>query len=165
MQWITLNQKRENTSKTPDDAATDDGRENDRRNPRYERVRREAKCKQPDPAQLNSDNGWRKAIFWFRNARNTCCLFSILDKTPVVRTPNWIGEDSSEHTDEEANKAEADFREGEAVVVLEDDGKGAKEEVEDAEEDCTEETEQQDHGLEEEELKRSQTAPRDGADK
>jgi len=51
------------------------------------------------------------------------------------------------------------------VVVLKDDGESAEEEVEDAEEDGTEETEQQDHRLEEEELEGAETAPGDGADK
>jgi len=51
------------------------------------------------------------------------------------------------------------------VIVLENDREGPEEEVEDAEENGAKETEEQDHGLEEEELKGAQAAPGDGADK
>ena len=50
------------------------------------------------------------------------------------------------------------------MIVLKHNGEGTEEEVEDAEEDGTEEAEQQHHGLEEEELERSQAAPGDCAD-
>ena len=164
MQRVALNKEREDTSITPNDATTNHCREDDRRNPWYETVCREPECEQANPGQLDPNNSRRKTVLWLRAAGDPCCLFAVTDEAAVVCAPDGIREDGCKHADEETDEAETDFGEGEAVVVFEDDGKGAEEEVEDAEEDGAEETEEQDHWLEEEELKGAQAAPGDGAD-
>ena len=129
----------------------------------HPRIGGPAKHEEAGGGQQGAQDGGREAKLWLAGAADSGLALVLANEAGADAVPQGIGRDAQQHGDHDAKKGQARLPDVEAVVVAEDEGKGAEEEIENAEQDCREEAEVETHGLEEEELEGPQQRAADGA--
>lgn len=114
----------------------------------YRGIAGPGKDEQADGHEWRSNNRRGKPELGFAATDFARGLFLCPKQAQVILVEEGVQEPCNEHAGKETEKGEASLREGEAVGIAKDNGKGAKEEVEDAEEESREETEIGAHGFE-----------------
>lgn len=162
VQRVTFHEKRKNTCVASIDAETKKCAKNKWYNPVHVTVGCPSETKKSQDNKPYPDYAGRKTKLRIRATGFAACSLALPYQSAVVTLEEWVGEHTQHHSDQETEECKTVLGDGEAMMLFENDGVGAEEEVEDSEEDSGQKTEIKDHGLEKKELKRADARPEDG---
>lgn len=90
-------------------------------------------CDRDDPGPNNSR---REPKLRFRTSGLASLLLALPHEPAVYSSPERVRGDTREHPNQQTQECESNLRDAEAMVVAEYERKGAKEEVQDTQQDC-----------------------------
>lgn len=130
----------------------ENSRSNNWHDPMYRGVSRPGKHEETNGDQDGSCDCWRETVLGLAATYLSSNLFPLLDQSNVVSVPKRIGSCRNHHTNQETEEGQANLRLRKSMVFSEHQGERSEEEVQDAEQDCREETKVGAHWLQKQEL-------------
>lgn len=117
------------------DTHAKDGRANDGRDPVDMRIRGPGKDEDTNGGKDGTADSRRQSKLWLAVSTNAGFLFELRGEVLANAVPDRVGGNAEEHANADTDKGQANLPQVPAVVGAKDQGKSAKEEVENAEED------------------------------
>lgn len=133
---------------------TKDRRPNDRHDPMHPRIRAKPEHEQTTRNERGAHNDGRQLVLGLA-LHDARLLESLLGQAISNARPDGSDEAGQDHGHAEAHEGESDLPEIEAIVGAENEGKCAKEEIQNAQEYRRVDVQDETHGLKQEKLKRS----------